>query len=161
MIIHNENKYDDIWGTLDQLSPAAGLVVTLIHLGKIFSESGDKEIFRNLNLSVDEFETLFIIKNHKDCRPIDITGNSVMQPAKITRVLDRLDEKGLIVRESAANDRRSYTLKMTEEGHHCLEQAESAFVESTRPLIDAMGLPSVEGLNRALRQILVQKGEQS
>lgn len=161
MIIHNENKYNDIWGTLDKLSPAAGLVVTLIHLGKIFSESGDKEVFRQLNLSVDEFETLFIIKNHKDCRPIDITGNSVMQPAKITRVLDRLDEKGFIVRESAANDRRSYTLNMTKEGQQCLKKAESALVESTRPLIDAMGLPSVEGLNRALRQILVQKGEQS
>ena len=61
MNILNENKYAEIWEILDKLSPAAGFVVTVIHMGKILAEMGDNDIFGEQDISVDDFETLFII----------------------------------------------------------------------------------------------------
>lgn len=161
MKVLDENKYGEIWKRLDQLSPAAAFMVTIIHMGKVLADSGESEVFSGQNISIDEFETLFIINGHPSCRPKDVTTNSVMQPAKITRILDKLENKGFISRHPGKEDRRSYTVELTDSGKKCLEQAEKSFVESTQPMVKKMGKPAIRALNGVLRKILLELGDKS
>lgn len=159
MKVLDESKYDEIWKKLDQLSPAAAFMVTVIHMGKVLSESGENDVFKGQNISIDEFEALFIIEGHTSCRPKDVTINSVMQPAKITRILDKLENKGFVSRHPGKEDRRSYTVELTDSGKECLKQAENSFVESTQPMVKKMGKPAIRALNGVLRKILVELGD--
>ena len=158
MNILPENKYSEVWKSLDGLSPSAAFVVTVIHMGKILSEAGDKHTFSAQGLDMDEFEALFIIEGMPGCRPTDITGNSVMQPAKITRVLDRLEKKGHIVREAGKNDRRSFTLKLTASGKTCITDAKKAMVDGTAGIEKAVGIDTLQSVNTLLRQLMTGIG---
>ncbi|MBN2510712.1 MAG: MarR family transcriptional regulator [Spirochaetales bacterium] len=159
MNILSANTYAEVWKSLDTLSPSAAFVVSIIHMGKIFSEKGAKNTFRGQGLDMDEFEALFIIEQSPDCRPTDITAYSVMQPAKITRVLDRLEGKGLIERKAAHNDRRSYSLVLTKEGSTAIKKAKQAMIDSTRDIEQGIGAGNLEKVNAVLRAIMAAMGE--
>lgn len=160
MNILSEKNYSAVWDSLDKISPAAGFVVTLIHLGKILSENGDKYTFADQGLSTEEFEALFIVScNKEECRPTEISKYSVMQPAKITRVLDKLEKKGLLVREAMKKDRRATSLRLSSRGETLLNEATKALATSTEPLQKQLGEKGIKEISSALRIILNHMGK--
>ena len=154
MNILNESDYRAVWQSLDAVSPAVGFVVTCIHLGKVLSGFGEKSQFGAFGISADEFEALFIINETGGCRPTDVAHYSVMQPAKITRVIDKLEAKELVERANDPGDRRASNLTLSESGRSLLRAAERAFDENTRPLLNRVGAESISALSAALRGIL-------
>ena len=160
MNILNEIDYGSVWKSLDEISPAAGFVVTVIHLGKILSESGDNRSFAGLDLSSAEFEALYIVsRNKNECRPTEISKYSVMQPAKTTRVLDKLETKGFLVREPMKGDRRAYSLRLTPKGEGVLGKAAKALASSTEFLQKQLGSQTITEISSVLRAVLNQMGE--
>ena len=67
----------------------------------------------------------------------------------MTRLVDRLLESGLVVRENSPSDRRSIHVVLTPPGHELLERADAAHVESidhhpkTPPNDDDRAAPTV------------------
>lgn len=141
MNINNKNKLpvETSIEAVESIGQGATLIVSLIHLGAILKEYGNKHIFAEFNLDVETFETLFIISQCEETSPSELSKYSLMHPAKTTRVLDRLEEMSAIERIPHANDRRSYTLRLTKKGEDLLSKSAKKFQTVTASLPKEMG----------------------
>ena len=155
MTISNDNiNYNNVWQELAGISNQAVLIVSLIHLGMLLRENGNKLIFGPLGIGVDEFEALFIISHYKGVRPTDIVKKGLMRPAKITRVLDRLEEMGATKRVHDTSDRRSFILEITKTGQQLLERAKDSFRNTSKRPFMALDDKEYQALLAAVLKIL-------
>jgi DNA-binding MarR family transcriptional regulator len=149
MIISNDIiSYDNIWKDLKTISATALLIVAIIHLGRLLFDKGEKEVFGPLGMGVNEFEALYNIKHQTSPTPTVIARCSIMPPAQITRVLDRLEKLGAIARHPQKCDRRSYTLSITDKGEALFSEAISHFRASTQKMALRLGASNVEMITR-------------
>ncbi len=103
------------------LNEGSMLIVALIYLGLELRESGTKYLFSELN---------FI----GSVKPNELSKNVFMHPAKITRVLDKLENMEAIKKTSDKKDRRSYTINLTENGTKLVKQGIKKFRDSSESL---------------------------
>lgn len=75
-----------------------------------------------------------------------------VEPITVCRMVDRLQEAGLVERRADANDRRSWRLHLTAKAHEILEQL--------RPLAEAMVEEALDGIDQSDRQRLGELLEQ-
>ncbi len=83
------------------------------------------ELARACGLSVTEFDALFYLRLHAAGEPrIGALQEAVSlsQPA-LSRLVARLEQRGLLCREPAPGDARAATLRLTATGEHLLETA--------------------------------------
>ncbi len=135
------------------IGEGARLITALIHVGIMLKETGDLNIFGPLGLDVEMFEALFMIKGC-DARPTDISRHSLMHPAKITRVLDKLEKMRAIKRVPDKEDRRSCSIRPTREGMALLDKAIAAFKSEADPIPDKIGKENFDMFMEVLMQIV-------
>jgi MarR family transcriptional regulator for hemolysin len=149
MIVSNNNfSYEIVWEKLKTISEPAMLIVAIIHLGRLLFEIGEKQVFGPLGMSVHEFEALFTLAHGEKATPTRLAVYSLMPPAKITRVLDKLEKHEAITRHPDKNDRRSYSLSITEKGRELLAQASEGFKESCKKLERELGRENIKLMSR-------------
>lgn len=159
MKLTNENiSYEKAWRKLREISEPAMLIVALIHLGKLLFEIGENRLFGPLGMSVYEFESLFIISNHKDLTPTLLARYSLMQPARITRVLDKLEQKDAIARNPIKGDRRSYSLSITEKGAELYRRAVEQFKRAGESLEKDLGSDKITLLGKLVTGFIDRLG---
>jgi DNA-binding MarR family transcriptional regulator len=73
-------------------------------------------------------------------------------PANITRILDRMEKKGLIVRKNNPKDRRSYLVFQTENGHGLVTAVSRQFA----PLADEIEKGISQDDIRAFKKVLAR-----
>lgn len=75
-----------------------------------------KHIGQPLDLRPAEFSMLLIIAHNEGVTQKQLAQALALPAPKVTVLLDRLGEKGLLVRERNANDKRSILVRLTPEG---------------------------------------------
>jgi DNA-binding MarR family transcriptional regulator len=149
MIFSNNNfSYEIAWQKLKTISEPAMLIVAVIHLGRLLFETGEKRVFGPLGMGVHEFEALFSIAHREKATPTILAASSLMPPAKITRVLDRLEKQEAITRHPDKGDRRSYSLAITEKGRELLARAIASFKQSCERLESELGAENLKIMSR-------------
>lgn len=136
------------WVNLQQ----AHRVVEAVLEDRLQSESG---------LSWAEFEVLWRLHLAAD-EPLqmsDIAEQLIGSPSGVTRMADRLERDGLIVRETPPGNRRVVHARLTTRGEATLERARRAFAEAlgeafSKHLSDS----DVAALRRLLRRLLEANG---
>ena len=94
-------------------------------------------------IHVDEWVVLKRISEARGCSQIELAEFTVKGPAKMTRTLDSLGEKGLVEKHQSPEDRRRYMVFTTKAGqqlidrlmpavHHNREKALNGFSELER-----------------------------
>lgn len=113
-------------------------------------ERRSAELFKGHGLSGTQYNVLRILRGAgKDGLPCGaIADRMVTRDPDITRLLDRLDKMGFIVRERGQRDRRVVTTKITEEGLKILKQLDKPVQE--------LGSELVRNLSKAQMQQLVE-----
>src|SRR2546425_6845079 len=74
---------------------------------------------RNLEqvgLTAQQAEILFRCSRAGELTPKQLTNLLMTDNAGVTRLVDRLERKGLVTRHTSANDRRSVTVRLTRSG---------------------------------------------
>ncbi len=105
---------------------------------KTAKQYSQKELDRlNLGITVDQWVLLKIIEESNSTSQKEIALKSVRDPASITRTLDILVKKGLIIREAIPNNRRQYNIQLTQAGEF--------FVRQNMPIITEQRKQSVKG----------------
>ena len=105
---------------------------------KTAKQYSQKELDRlNLGITVDQWVLLKIIEESNSISQKEIALKSVRDPASITRTLDILVKKGLIIREAIPNNRRQYNIQLTQAGEF--------FVRQNMPIITEQRKQSVKG----------------
>ena len=69
----------------------------------------------------------------------ELAHESYRDPASITRTLDLLEKKGLILREAVEENKRSYHISLTKSG--------TSFIDKNMELIYNLRQKSTDGLN--------------
>ena len=81
-------------------------------------------------LSVTDYEALLLLSRADDCslRRVDLAGGLGLSPSGVTRLLDGLEEDGLVEKRSCASDARVTYAALTAAGRARLEQSSRSHV---------------------------------
>ncbi len=108
-------------------------------LAAAFRKSLDLEL-APYGVTASQWPILSLCYSGKSDTPSDLARVLPIDAAAVTRLLDRLEAKGLICREPHPNDRRSVRVELTKRGR--------ALVPKLRPLIDKNNSKFLEGLSK-------------
>lgn len=114
---------------------------------KTAKQYSQKELDRlELGITVDQWVLLKIIEESNVMSQKDIAIKSTRDPASITRTLDILAKKGLILRETIPNNRRQYNIQLTSAGEF--------FVKQNLPIIKKQRKQSIKGFSSTELELL-------
>jgi len=84
----------------------------------------EDELFARYDLTPQQYNALRILKSAhpQSIRTLDLAARLVSRAPDITRLLDKLDERGLIVRDRPADNRRIVCIGITSKGTALLRE---------------------------------------
>lgn len=90
------------------------------------------EVLRGVNLSLSQYNVLRILRGAEDELPCgEISERMVRRDPDLTRLLDRLEARGLIERSRGKADRRKVLAKITNDGLDVLRRLDEPIREAT------------------------------
>ncbi len=116
-------------------------------------------------LSQQWFEVMLRLARSPDgrLRMTDLARQVIMTPSGLTRAVDRMEEAGLVSRESCASDRRVLYAFLTAKGRATIEAALPQHVahldECFTVLLDAKERAALEGALRKIRDAVRPESE--
>lgn len=99
-----------------------------------------------------QWQVLSMLRRHEGINQGGLAEILDVEPITVCRMVDRLQEAGLVERRPDPADRRSWRLFTTSKAH--------ILVDQLRPLADAMFEQALEGISAAERTKLVQMLDQ-
>ncbi len=129
-----ETAFLELWRSADQLS--RGLVPVL----------------KAEDLSMTQYNVLRILRGSPDGLPCgEIANRMITRDPDITRLLDRLEKRGLIARRREARDRRMVLTRITAEGLTLLSRLDEPVQEAHRRQMGHLGRDRLRALCELLR----------
>ena len=111
-----------------------------------------KEAFKehDIPLTKDQWLLLKQLNENAELSQRELAEATFKEPAAITRMLDLMEKHGWVVRESIPEDRRRFSLQVTEQG--------KALYAKALPIVQGLRLQALEGLKQSevnhLRKVL-------
>jgi MarR family transcriptional regulator, transcriptional regulator for hemolysin len=93
-----------------------------------------------IGITVEQWILLKVVEEKSGLSQNELAKETNRDPASITRTLDLLQKKGLIIREAIADNRRQYNIMLSQDG--------IAFVKQNMPLINDMRNISIKGFTK-------------
>ncbi len=136
--------------------------LNLIQTNSVVSSRMEARLDAACGLSLPEHELLIRLAQSPDrrLRMYDLASLLLLSKSGITRVVDRLEKRGLVVRKMSETDRRVVLAQLTDEGVETLAIARPVFAESiqeffARHLTD----DEIVSLRALLRKVLEGNSE--
>lgn len=101
------------------------------YISNIFDKS-------NLNITPDQWQVLDIIVNHRDIKYSEIALISGKDIASVNRIIDLLNQKGYVSRQTAPENRRRVILGISNEGEKIHKQAGEVINAESKNLLDGL-----------------------
>lgn len=145
---------------LPELDPSGYEIVARIsRLGKLLEESASRELSR-YGMALWQFDMLATLYRHGmpyRLSPGQLAKASLLTSGAMTNRIDRLEKKGLIVREAHPKDRRGVLVRLTPAGRKLIrEVVEARFTEASR-WGEALSGRERQTLKRLLRKLLITR----
>lgn len=117
-------------------------------------KSLEDELFGRVGLSAQQYNALRLLRSvHPSAMPTLVLGGRLISRAPdITRLLDRLEQRGLLMRERRPENRRVVEVRITEQGTELLDQIHEAVQECHRQQLGHMSRKALRQLADLLRQ---------
>ena len=143
---------------LKQSKPFAGLeeeVILNLMRTSGFLAAGLVGILKQAGLTATQYNALRILRGAApeglSCR--EIGTRMVTRESDITRLLDRLEKRGLISRRRPAGNRRLVLTRITGQGLKTLAGLDAPVLESHRQQVGHLGKSRLKALNRTLEAL--------
>jgi DNA-binding MarR family transcriptional regulator len=122
----------------------------------------DERLRAETDLSWPEFELLMRLELAADHHPLqmgEIAAQLVGSPSGTTRIADRLEKDGLIVRETPRENRRIVRVQLTDHGRKVLGKAQQTFRTTLHETFGShLADSEVAKLRGTLRHLLEENG---
>lgn len=105
-------------------------------------------------LTAAQWKILMLIGNDKCKNAAELAGVMNCDMASITRLLDRLEAKGLVQRRRSTVDRRLVDISLTDRGQELVPRLPEAPVEMMKRMFRDFSKEEIDQLNRFLRRII-------
>ncbi|GII58475.1 MarR family transcriptional regulator [Planotetraspora thailandica] len=96
---------------------ASALRVSLARLNRRLRKQGAHH-----SLTATQLATLAAVETHTEMTPGELAEHEKVQPPSMTRVIAKLEERGLLLRKPHPTDRRQVTVRLTEAGTELLKE---------------------------------------
>ena len=113
------------------------------------------------DLTTVQYAALATIRTHPGIDQATLAGLIAYDRTTITGVMDRLVQKGLIVRQASSTDRRARALQITDEGRRTLGGIEPAVEAAQRIMLRGLTADEAEEFLRLLRKAIAAGNELS
>lgn len=111
------------------------------------------ETFTDIELTQKQVSVLWLVGDHPDIAQTDLAQRMRMDRATTMAIVNRLQDRGYLVRGASTTDRRKQTLNLTEAGHAALLRAKDAIGEHERWLKSRFTEQEIETLIEMLTRI--------
>ncbi len=105
---------------------------------------------RALGLSVPQFRTLVFIERADGVSLGSVAEHLGLTPPSACRIVDGLEERALITRALAREDRRRLTLQITPGGKHALAEARRETQKSLAGILAAVSQGDLAGVTQSM-----------
>jgi len=102
-----------------------------------------------MGITRPQWRVLARLKRESGLRQVELAERLDMEPITLCRIVDRLEEAGLVERRADASDRRAWLLELT--------QKAAPLVKKLRCLAQDLALEAVEGIEEQELKILQQQ----
>ncbi len=133
-------KHDDLLGTL---------IHDVAHLLR-------HEIDRRLkpyNLTRVKWLALGIITNKSDLTQVELAQELELGNAAVGRLVDRLEQRGFVIRKPDPDDRRAYRLAPTQTARRLLDQLKDTAAKLRGEALNGFSASEVKTLNKGLNKL--------
>ncbi len=113
------------------------------------------------DLTPVQYAALATINAQSGIDQATLAGLIAYDRTTITGVVDRLEQKGLVVRQANSRDRRARALQITDEGRRILRGIEPAVEAAQRTMLRGLTAGEAETLLRLLRKAIAAGNELS
>ncbi|HLZ32460.1 MAG TPA: MarR family transcriptional regulator [Nitrospira sp.] len=93
----------------------------------------DSRHIRSMRLTPSQFDVIVTLGDTNGLTCSELSSQTLVTKGTLTGVLDRLAKKGLIRRESVAEDKRRTKIRLTEKGHVLFRKVFTAHIAFLRP----------------------------
>ena len=111
------------------------------------------ETFSDIELTQKQVSVLWLIDDHPDIAQTDLAHRMRMDRITTMAIVNRLQDRGYLVRGASLTDRRKQTLNLTDRGRDALIKAKDAICEHERWLKSRFTEKEVETLIEMLTRI--------
>lgn len=118
-----------------------------------------KDISRRLapfELSPAQFSVLAVIDANPGINQLTIASALDIERAGLGRLVDRLEQQGLVTRTASVVHRRYYVLHLTAAGVKLLDRVRPVIAQGEKALVDKLGSTNCKGLLQALSIFLYE-----
>ncbi len=115
-----------------------------------------------VGLSLPEHEVLVRLYDApgRALKMVDLSAYVLLTKSGVTRLVDRLETRGLVARETAPADRRIVLARLTDEGVVVVEASEPVLASALHEVFSThLSDPDVASLLRGFRKVLEGNGE--
>lgn len=128
----------------------------LVWAGTTLTEQVGRALNKAHGLPLSWFEVLLWLSHQSEPVSASALGNSAMlSRSQVSRVLDSLQDRGLVARGSSSRDARSVMVSITEEGRRLFEEADATRRALLAPVftdvLDESDLRALETIWRKLK----------
>ncbi len=113
------------------------------------------------DLTPVQYAALSTIRTHPAIDQATLAGLIAYDRTTITGVVDRLVQKGLLVRQANSRDRRVRELQITDEGRRIIHGIEPAVEAAQRMMLRGLSADEADSLLRLLRKAIAAGNELS
>ena len=110
-------------------------------------------------ISAAQFKVLIIMAQYGVDTPAELCRHLSLDSGSMTRMLDRLEHKGLLARQRCADDRRLVRLALTEDGQELADKLPGIGVNAMNQLAGALDSEELQTLEAILKKILLAAGD--
>jgi DNA-binding MarR family transcriptional regulator len=113
------------------------------------------------DLTPVQYAALTTIATQPGIDQATLAGLIAYDRTTITGVVDRLVQKGLLVRQASRTDRRAHALQITDEGRHTLDGIEPGVEAAQRIILGGLSTAEAATFMRLLRKVIATGNELS
>ncbi|GGO81608.1 MarR family winged helix-turn-helix transcriptional regulator [Wenjunlia tyrosinilytica] len=127
----------------------------LVWAGTTLSERVDRALSKAHDLPVSWFEVMLWLSSQDEPVPASVLGNSTMlSRSQVSRVLDALQERGLVTRTPSPRDARSVEVALTPAGRRLFAEADATRRACLAPVFgDVLDEADLQALTEVWRKL--------
>ncbi len=117
------------------------------------------ELHKRYDLKMGEFDVLATLRRSGQpyrLTPSELISSMMLTSGAMTNRLDKLEKKGLIVREHSKEDRRSVTVELTAKGFELIDSLIEQHLQAQHELMGSLSSAEKGQVNQALKLLLPQ-----
>lgn len=109
-------------------------------------------------ITAAQFKVLIIMAQFEVDTPAELCRHLSLDSGAMTRMLDRLEQKNLLVRQRSEADRRQVRLVLTEDGQALADLLPQVGADAMNQLAGAISPQELQSLEQILKKILLAAG---